>query len=204
MIIDVDDEFSGSVVEKIATRKGEMTDMRPSTGGKTRISFLVPSRGLIGYQSEFLTDTKGTGIINRIFHSFAPHKGPLGFKRNGTLISVGTGEAVSYAIWNLQERGVIFVKPGDKVYDGMIVGQNSKSGDLEVNILKTKQLTNVRASGTDEAIRLTPPKELTLEEMITYVDDDELVEVTPKSLRLRKKYLDSNERKKMSRANKTA
>ena len=202
VIIDVDDEFSGCVVEKVAIRKGEMTDMRPSSGGKTRISFLVPSRGLIGYQSEFLTDTKGTGVINRIFHSFAPYKGELGFKRGGALISVGTGEAVSYAIWNLQERGTMFVKPGDKVYDGMIVGQNSKGNDLEVNILKTKQLSNVRASGTDEAIRLTPPKELTLEEMITYVDDDELVEVTPKSLRLRKKYLDSNERKKMSRAKK--
>ena len=202
VIIDVDDEFSGSVVEKVAMRKGEMTDMRPSSGGKTRISFLVPSRGLIGYQSEFLTDTKGTGIINRLFHSFAPHKGELGFKRNGALISIGTGDAVAYAIWNLQDRGVIFVKPGEKVYDGMIIGQNSKSGDLEVNILKTKQLTNVRASGTDEAIRLTPAKQMTLEEMITYIDDDELVEVTPQSLRLRKKYLDSNERKRMSRATK--
>jgi GTP-binding protein len=202
VVIDVDDEFSGSVVEKIATRKGEMTDMKPSGGGKTRITFLVPSRGLIGYQSEFLTDTKGTGIINRLFHSFAPYKGELNFKRNGALISIGKGEAVAYALFNLQDRGIMFIRPQDRVYDGMIVGQNAKSGDLEVNVLKGKQLTNIRASGSDEAIRLTPAKELTLEEMITYIADDELVEVTPKSLRLRKRYLDSNERKRMSRANK--
>jgi len=199
VIIDVDDNYSGSVVEKVSTRKGEMTDMRPSGGGKIRITFLVPSRGLIGYQSEFLTDTKGTGILNRIFHSYAPYKGELNFKRNGALISNDSGEAVAYALWNLQDRGTMFIKPGQKVYAGMIIGQNSKSGDLEVNILRGKQLTNIRASGTDEAIRLTPPRELTLEDMITYVDDDELVEVTPKSLRLRKKFLDSNERKRMSK-----
>jgi len=199
VIIDVDDQFSGVVVEKVSIRKGEMKDMRPSGGGKTRITFLAPSRGLIGYQSEFMTDTKGTGVINRIFHSFAPHKGDVNFKRNGALISNDSGEAVAYALWGIQERGVIFIKPGQKVYEGMIIGQNSKSGDLEVNVLKSKQLTNIRASGTDEAIRLTPPRELTLEDMITYVDDDELVEVTPKSLRLRKKYLDSNERKRMGR-----
>ena len=202
VIIDVDDQFSGVVVEKVSIRKGEMKDMRPSGGGKTRITFWAPSRGLIGYQSEFLTDTKGTGVINRIFHSFAPHKGDLNFKRNGALISTDSGEAVAYALWGIQERGVIFIKPGQKVYEGMIIGQNSKSGDLEVNVLKSKQLTNIRASGTDEAIRLTPPRELTLEDMITYVDDDELVEITPKSLRLRKKYLDSNERKRMGRSNK--
>ena len=202
VIIDVDDQFSGVVVEKVSIRKGEMKDMRPSGGGKTRITFLAPSRGLIGYQSEFMTDTKGTGVINRIFHSFAPHKGDVNFKRNGALISNDSGEAVAYALWGIQERGVIFIKPGQKVYEGMIIGQNSKSGDLEVNVLKSKQLTNIRASGTDEAIRLTPPRELTLEDMITYVDDDELVEVTPKSLRLRKKYLDSNERKRMGRSNK--
>ena len=204
VVIDVDDEFSGSVVEKVAIRKGEMTDMKPSGGGKTRITFLVPSRGLIGYQSEFLTDTKGTGVINRLFHSFAPYKGELSFKRNGALISIGNGEAVAYAIFNLQDRGIMFVRPGQKVYDGMVIGQNSKVGDLDINILKGKQLTNVRASGTDEAIRLTPPKELSLEEMITYVSDDELVEVTPSSIRLRKKYLDSNERKRFSRASKKA
>lgn len=198
--IDVDDEYSGAVVEKVSTRKGEMTDMRPSGGGKTRIIFLAPSRGLIGYQSEFLTDTKGTGVINRIFHSYVPYKGELSFKRNGALIATDPGDAVAYALWNLQDRGTMFIKPGQKVYSGMIVGQNSKAGDLEVNVLKSKQLTNMRASGSDEAIRLTPPRELTLEDMITYIDDDELVEVTPKSLRLRKKFLDSNERKRMSRA----
>jgi GTP-binding protein len=199
VIIDVDDSYSGSVVEKVSVRKGEMTDMRPSGGGKTRITFLVPSRGLIGYQSEFATDTKGTGIINRIFHEYAPYKGELTFRRNGALISNDAGEAAAYAIWNLQDRGTMFIKPGQKVYAGMIVGQNSKTGDLEINILRGKQLSNVRASGTDEAIRLTPPRELTLEDMITYVDDDELVEVTPKSLRLRKKFLDTNERKRMSK-----
>jgi GTP-binding protein len=200
VIIDVDDAYSGSVVEKVSTRKGEMTDMRPSGGGKTRITFLAPSRGLIGYQSEFLTDTKGTGIINRIFHSYAPYKGELSFKRNGALIATDDGNAVAFALWNLQDRGTMFIKPGQKVYAGMVVGQNSKTGDLEVNVLKAKQLSNVRASGTDEAIRLTPAKELTLEDMITYVDDDELVEVTPKSLRLRKKYLDSNDRKRLGRS----
>ena len=200
VIVDVDDAYSGSVVEKVSMRKGEMTDMRPSGGGKTRITFLAPSRGLIGYQSEFLTDTKGTGIINRIFHSYAPYKGELSFKRNGALIATDPGEAVAYAIFNLQDRGTMFVRPGQKIYSGMIVGQNSKAGDLEINLLKGKQLTNMRASGSDEAIRLVPPKELTLEDMITYIDDDELVEVTPQSLRLRKKFLDSNERKRMSRA----
>jgi GTP-binding protein len=199
VIIDVDDGFSGSVVEKVSIRKGEMTDMRPSGGGKTRITFLVPSRGLIGYQSEFATDTKGTGVINRIFHSYAPYKGELNFRRNGALISNDAGEASAYAMWSLQDRGVLFIKPAQKVYAGMIIGQNSKTGDLEVNVLRGKQLTNIRASGTDEAIRLTPPRELTLEDMITYVDDDELVEVTPKSLRLRKKFLDTNERKRMSK-----
>ena len=201
VVIDVDDEFSGSVVEKVAIRKGEMQDMKPSGSGKTRIIFLVPSRGLIGYQSEFLTDTKGTGIINRIFHSFAPFKGNLDFSHNGALISTGTGNAVAYAIFNLQERGSMFIKPGDKVYEGMVIGQNSKINDLEINILKEKQLTNVRASGTDEAIRLIPPKILTLEDMISCIKDDELVEVTPKSLRIRKKYLNSHERKRRNKSN---
>lgn len=198
--VDVDDEFSGAVVEKISTRKGEMIEMKPSSGGKTRIIFHVPSRGLIGYQSQFLTDTKGTGVINRIFHEYGPYKGEISFKKNGALIATDPGEAVAYALFNLQDRGVLFVKPQQKVYAGMIVGENSKQGDLEVNVLKGKQLTNVRASGTDEAIRLTPPKEITLEEMITYIADDELVEVTPESLRLRKRALDSNERKRISRS----
>lgn len=199
LVVDVDEEFSGSVVEKIASRKGEMTDMRPSGGGKTRITFKVPSRGLIGYQGEFLTDTRGTGIMNRIFDSYQPYKGPLSFKRNGSLISNDSGNATGYSIFNLQDRGIMFIGAGDKVYAGMIIGQNAKSNDLEVNIIKGKQLTNVRASGTDEAIRLTPPKKLTLEDKITYINDDELVEVTPKSLRLRKLYLTTNERKRMGK-----
>ncbi|MFM7701930.1 MAG: translational GTPase TypA [Alphaproteobacteria bacterium] len=199
VVVDVDDNYSGVVVEKLSTRKGEMIEMKPSTGGKTRIVFLVPSRGLIGYQSEFLTDTKGTGVINRIFHSYNPYKGEMKNVKNGALIATDPGEAVAYALWNLQDRGVMFVKPQQKVYTGMIIGENSKQGDLEVNVLKGKQLTNIRASGTDEAIRLTPPRLLTLEDMITYIGDDELVEVTPKSLRLRKKLLDSNDRKRFGR-----
>ncbi len=200
VVVDVDDEFSGSVVEKLSSRKGEMIEMKPSTGGKTRIIFYVPSRGLIGYQSEFLTDTKGSGVLNRIFHAYIPYKGEMLTKRNGALIATDPGEAVAYALWNLQERGVLFVKPQQKVYTGMVVGENAKQGDLEVNVLKGKQLTNIRASGTDEAIRLIPPRILTLEDMITYVGDDELVEVTPKSLRLRKKLLDSNDRKREGRS----
>lgn len=200
VVVDVDDAFSGVVVEKLSSRKGEMIEMKPSSGGKTRIVFYVPSRGLIGYQSEFLTDTKGSGVLNRIFHNYIPYKGEISFKKNGALIATDPGEAVAYALWNLQERGVLFVKPQQKVYAGMIVGENAKQGDLEVNVLKGKQLTNIRASGADEAIRLTPPRELTLEDMITYVGDDELVEVTPKSLRLRKKFLDSNERKRLGRS----
>lgn len=200
VVVDVDEEFSGSVVEKISIRKGRMVDMRPSGGGKTRIIFHAPSRGLIGYQSEFLTDTRGTGVMNRLYHSHEPHKGAVSSHRNGALISIGQGEAVAYAIFNLQERGVMFIKPQDKVYDGMIVGENSRENDLEINLLKGKQLTNIRASGTDEAIRLVPPRIFSLEEMISYIDDDELVEVTPKSLRLRKKLLNSNDRKRASRS----
>lgn len=199
VVIDVDDEFSGVVVDKLSQRKGEMQEMKPSGGGKTRIVFYVPSRGLIGYQSEFLTDTKGTGVINRIFHEYGPYKGEYASRINGALISNDTGEAVAYAIWGLQDRGTMFIKPQQKVYTGMIIGENSKNNDLEVNILRGKQLTNIRASGSDEAIRLTPPKAMTLEDMITYIGEDELVEVTPKSLRLRKKFLDSNERKRMTR-----
>lgn len=204
VVVDVDDEFSGSVVEKVSQRKGMMTDMRPSGGGKTRITFHAPSRGLIGYQSEFLTDTRGTGVMNRIYHGHAPHKGEIESRRNGALISTGQGEAVAYAIFNLQDRGAMFIKPQDKVYTGMIVGEHSRDNDLEINVLKGKQLTNIRASGTDEAIRLTPPRKLTLESMISYIQDDELVEVTPENLRLRKRELDANERKKASRAAKKA
>ena len=200
VVVDVDDVYSGVVVEKLSSRKGEMIEMKPSGGGKTRLIFYVPSRGLIGYQGEFLTDTKGTGILNRIFHAYAPYKGEYASRVNGALISNDTGESVAYAIWGLKDRGIMFIKPQQKVYTGMIVGEHSKSNDLEVNILRAKQLTNIRASGADEAIRLIPPRMMTLEEMITYISDDELVEVTPKSLRLRKKLLDSNERKRMSRS----
>jgi GTP-binding protein len=200
VVIDVDDEYSGIIMEKLSFRKGEVIDMRPSGNGRTRLTFLVPSRGLIGYQGEFLTDSRGTGIINRLFHSYAVHKGSISGRRNGVLISTDKGEAVAYAIFNLQDRGTMFVKPQDKVYCGMIVGQHSRDNDLEINVLKGKQLTNVRASGSDEAIKLTPPKIMTLEDMIAYIDDDELVEVTPKSIRLRKKFLDPNERKRAGRA----
>ena len=204
VLIDVDDEYSGVVVEKISQRKGIMTDMRPSGGGKTRITFHAPSRGLIGYQSEFLTDTRGTGMINRIYLGHEPYKGDIGGRNRGALISTDQGEAVAYAIFNLQDRGIMFIKPQDKVYGGMIVGEHTRDNDLEINVLKGKQLTNVRASGTDEAVRLVPPRILTLEDMISYIEEDELVEVTPKNLRLRKKELDPNERKKASRALKKA
>jgi GTP-binding protein len=204
VVIDVDDEHSGVVVEKLSKRKGTMTDMRPSGGGKTRLRFEVPSRGLIGYQSEFLTDTRGTGVMNRLYYSHAPHKGSIEGRRSGALISTGQGEAVAYAIFNLQDRGIMFINPQDKVYMGMIVGENSRENDLEINVLKGKQLTNIRASGSDEAVRLVPPRKLTLEDMISYIEEDELVEVTPLSLRLRKRELDPNERKKASRASKKA
>lgn len=199
-VIDVDDEHTGVVVEKVSLRKGELIDMRPSGGGKTRIIFHVPARGLIGYQGEFLTDTRGTGMMNRIFHGYGPYKGDIGGRRNGALISTDNGEAVAYAIWNLQERGIMFINPGEKVYGGMIVGEHSRDNDLEINVLKNKQLTNIRTTSKDEAIRLVPPLMMTLEQMISYIQDDELVEVTPKSLRLRKVELDANERKKASRA----
>ena len=200
VMIDVDEEYSGVVVEKMNLRKAEMTDMRPSGMGKTRVTFLAPSRGLIGYQSEFLTDTRGTGIMNRVYHSHGKYKGDITFKRNGALIATETGVAVAYAIFNLQDRGIMFVAPQDKIYQGMVVGEHNRSNDLEINLLKGKQLTNVRASGTDEAIRLVTPKQMTLEELISYIGDDELVEVTPKSLRLRKRHLCPNERKKAGRA----
>ncbi len=200
VVVDVNDEFSGVVVEKISQRKGIMTNIRSSGNGKTFISFLAPSRGLIGYQGKFLTDTRGTGVMNRLYHSHEPYKGEIISRRNGSLISIGKGVAVGYALFNLQERGVMFVKPQDKVYAGMIVGENNRDNDLEVNVLKGKQLTNIRAAGSDDAIRLSPPKILSLEEMISYINEDELVEVTPKNLRLRKKLLDSHERKRVARA----
>ena len=201
VVIDVDEEYSGTVVEKMANRKAEMTDMRPSGGGKTRITFSAPSRGLIGYHGEFLSDTRGTGIMNRLFEKYGPHKGNIEGRKNGVLISNGAGEANAYALGPLEERGIMMVAPGEQLYEGMIVGENAKTDDLEVNPMKAKQLTNFRASGgKDDAIRLTPPRRLTLEQAIAYIDDDELVEVTPKSIRLRKRYLDPNERKRASRA----
>lgn len=201
VVIDVDDEYSGTVIDKMAIRKAEMTDMRPSGGGKTRITFSAPSRGLIGYHGEFLSDTRGTGIMNRLFEKYGLHKGHIDGRKNGVLISNGAGEAVAYALGPLEERGVLMVSPGEPLYEGMIIGENAKTEDLEVNPMKSKQLTNFRASGgKDDAIRLTPPKRLTLEQAIAYIDDDELVEVTPKSIRLRKRFLDPHERKKASRA----
>ena len=200
VVIDVDDEFSSTVVDKMNQRKAEMTDMRPSGGGKTRITFSAPSRGLIGYHGEFLSDTRGTGIMNRLFEKYGPHKGNIEGRKNGVLISNGVGEAVAYALGPLEERGVLMVGVGEALYEGMIIGQNAKPEDLEVNPMKSKALTNFRASGKDDSIRLTPPRKMTLEQAIAYIDDDEMVEVTPKNIRLRKRYLDPNERKRMSRA----
>jgi GTP-binding protein len=198
--IDVDDEYSGVVIEKLTGgRKGDLVEMRPAGAGKTRIIAHVPSRGLIGYHGEFLTDTRGTGVLNRVFHGWAPHKGPMPGRRAGVLISMEAGEAVAYALWNLEERGKMFIGAQTKIYQGMIIGEHSRENDLEVNPLKGKKLTNVRASGTDEAVRLTTPITLSLEEAIAYINDDELVEVTPESIRLRKRFLDPHERKRASK-----
>ena len=199
VIIDVNEEYGGIVMEKLSFRKGDMQDMTPSGKGRIRMTFLIPSRGLIGYHGEFFTDTRGTGIMNRLFHGYAEHKGNIPGRINGVLISTGQGEAVAYAIFNLQDRGCMYIKPQDKVYGGMIVGLHSRGNDIEVNVLKGKHLTNIRAAGSDEAVRLVPPKVMSLEEMIGFINDDELVECTPKSLRLRKKLLDPNDRKKHAR-----
>ena len=199
VVVDVDDEFSGTVVEKMALRKAEMTDMRSGSGGKTRLTFSAPSRGLIGYHGEFLSDTRGTGIMNRLFEKYGPYKGKIEGRQNGALISMEQGEAQAYALNMLEDRGVLFVKPGEKLYEGMVIGENAKPQDLEVNPLKSKQLTNFRASGKDDGIRLTPPRKMTLEQAIAYIQDDELVEITPQSVRLRKRHLDPHERKKASR-----
>lgn len=196
VVIDVDEEYSGVVVNKLNERKGEMLEMRPSGGNKVRLVFHVPSRGLIGYQGEFLTDTRGTGVMNRLFHGYAPYKGPIQGRRNGVLIANSDGEAVAYALWNLEDRGPMMIEPGWKVYRGMIVGEHTRGNDLEVNVLKGKQLTNIRTTSKDEAVRLTPPINMSLEKALSYIEDDELVEVTPKSIRLRKKLLDPNDRKR--------
>ena len=198
--IDVDDEYSGAVIEKVTgVRKGELAEMKQAGTGKTRIIAHVPSRGLIGYHGEFLTDTRGTGVLNRVFHTWAPHKGAIPGRRAGVLISMEDGVSVAYALWNLEDRGKMFIGAQEKIYQGMIIGEHSRENDLEVNPLKGKKLTNVRASGTDEAVRLTTPITLSLEEAIAYVDNDELVEVTPNSIRLRKRYLDHHERKRMAK-----
>jgi GTP-binding protein len=198
--IDVDDEYTGAVIEKITgARKGDLVEMKPSGVGKTRIVAHVPSRGLIGYHGEFLTDTRGTGVLNRVFHGWVPHRGPIPGRRAGVLISMENGEAVAYALWNLEERGRLFLGAQAPVYTGMIIGEHSRENDLEVNPLKGKKLTNVRASGTDEAVRLTTPITLSLEEAIAYINDDELVEVTPNAIRLRKRHLDPHERKRASK-----
>ncbi len=204
VLIDVDEPYSGVVVEKMSRRKGEMQDMRPSGGGKVRLTFHIPSRGLIGYHGEFLTDTRGTGVMNRLFLGYFPWKGSMEGRRNGSLISSEPGEAVQYALFSLQERGTLFVDPGDKVYVGLILGEHSRENDLDVNPIKEKKLTNIRAAGKDEALLLVPPRRMSLEQAIAYIEDDELVEVTPSAIRLRKRYLDPHERKKNDRRSEAA
>ena len=199
VVIDVDEEHAGVVVQKLAERKGEMIEMRPSGGGRVRLIFYAPTRGLIGYHGELLTDTRGTAVMNRLFHAYGPYRSEITGRRNGVLISTDQGEAVAYAMWNLEDRGPMMIEPGWKVYRGMIVGEHTRGNDLEVNVLKGKKLTNIRTHAKDEAIRLTPPIRMTLEKALAYIDDDELVEVTPKSIRLRKKLLDPNERKRDER-----
>jgi GTP-binding protein len=199
VFVDVDEEFAGVVVEKMSRRKAEMQDMRPSGGGKLRLTFLAPTRGLIGYHGEFLTDTRGSGVMSRIFHGYAPYKGPVEGRINGVLISTAGGAAVAYALWNLEERGSMFVSHGDAIYPGMVIGAHTRDNDLDVNPAKGKQLTNIRTTSKDEAVRLTPPTQMSLEEAIAYIADDELVEVTPKAIRLRKRLLDANDRKRASR-----
>ncbi|XDZ65231.1 translational GTPase TypA [Alphaproteobacteria bacterium LSUCC0684] len=200
VIIDVDEGYASSVIDSLNRRKGEMVDMRSAGAGKTRLVFHAPSRGLIGYQSRFLTETRGTGVLNRLFHDYAPWRGDIPGRRNGALIANDQGEAVAYALFNLQDRGMMFIHPQEPVYMGMIVGEHSRDNDLEVNVLKGKKLTNVRASGSDEAVVLTPPRRMSLEEMMAYINEDEVLEVTPKNLRLRKIHLFAHERKKYARA----
>jgi GTP-binding protein len=199
VVIDVDDEHSGIVVQKLSERRADLLEMRPSGVGRTRLVFHAPTRGLIGYQGELLSDTRGTAVMNRLFHAYAPHKGVIQGRHTGVLISNGQGESVAFAMWNLEDRGPMMIEPGSKVYEGMIIGEHTRGNDLEVNVLKGKKLTNVRASGSDEAVRLTPPIRMTLEKALAYIQDDELVEVTPENIRLRKVYLDPNDRKRFSR-----
>jgi GTP-binding protein len=200
VLIDLDSPFVGTVVEKMAARKGSLSDMIPMGVGRTRLTFLVPTRGLVGYHGEFLTDTRGTGVMSRLFNGYAPYFGPIEGRRTGVLISTVAGEAVAYALFFLEERGALFIAPGQPVYEGMIIGEHTRENDLDVNPTKAKQLSNMRAAGKDENIRLSPPRPIVLEEALSYITDDELVEVTPQSIRLRKRYLDPNERKKAKRA----
>ena len=194
--IDVPEEFSGVVIEKLGQRKGELQNMTPITGGYTRIEFSIPSRGLIGYRGEFMTDTKGNGIINTVFDEYAPYKGDIQYRKQGSLIAFESGESITYGLFNAQERGTLFIGPGEKVYSGMVIGQNGKPEDVEINVCKKKQLTNTRASGSDEALRLTPPRVLSLEQALDFIDADELLEITPDNLRIRKKILDPTLRKR--------
>jgi GTP-binding protein len=196
VVIDVDDAYTGVVVEQVSMRKGELQDMRPSGAGKTRLVFHAPSRGLIGYHGEFLTDTRGTGVMNRLFHSYGAYRGTIAGRRNGSLVANSEGTAVAYALWNLEERGPLFIDPGVALYEGMVIGEHNRPNDLDVNAIKGKQLTNIRAAGKDEAVRLTPPRKMSLEQAIAYVEEDELVEITPKSIRLRKRFLRPEDRKR--------
>ncbi len=200
VVIDVDEEHSGVVVQKMSERKAEMVELRPSGGNRVRLRFYAPTRGLIGYQSELLTDTRGTAVMNRLFHEYQPYKGEIGGRVNGVLLSNESGEAVAYALFNLEDRGPMIIDAGEKVYEGMIIGIHSRDNDLDVNVLKGKKLTNIRAAGKDDAVKLTPPIKFTLERALSWIQDDELVEVTPKSIRLRKLYLDPNDRKRFEKA----
>ena len=202
--IDVPDEFSGNVIQKLALRKGELQGMSVNNSGNTRLQFSIPARGLIGYRGEFMTDTKGNGIMNSIFDGYAPYKGDIQFRKQGSLIAFESGEAVAYGLFNAQDRGTLFIEPGTKVYAGMVIGQSGKPEDIELNVCKTKHLTNTRSSGSDEALKLTPPKIMSLEQCLEFIDSDELLEVTPKSLRIRKKILDPTLRKRASFKNKNA
>jgi GTP-binding protein len=199
VVVDVDEVFSGAVMEKLGQRRGELTDIRSTGGAKQRLTFLAPTRSLIGYHSEFMTDTRGTGVMNRLFHGFAPFKGQIKGRNSGALISTAAGPMVAYALWNIEERGRLFVNPGEAAYPGMIIGEHARGNDLEVNPLKAKQLNNIRTHSKDEAVVLTPPVRMSLEEAIAYVGDDELVEITPACFRLRKRLLDTNDRKRAAR-----
>jgi GTP-binding protein len=204
VVVDVDEDYAGVVVEKLTARRAELKDMRPAGAGKQRLVFHAPSRALIGYHGEFLTDTRGTGVINRVFHAFEPFRGAIQQRHTGVLISGEQGESVAYALWNLEDRGPMFIGPGEKVYSGMVIGEHTRGNDLEVNPLRAKKLTNIRAAGKDDNVLLTPPIRMTLEKAIAYIADDELVEVTPKAIRLRKRHLDPHERKKAARQKEVA